>query len=138
MGNLVDLVAQLGGILGIHLPTWVFPVAVVALTLAMLPARMRGERANRALRMLLRSSAAGSVGARDVLEAEALREVRDDPHGLLTIAGWAVERGRYPLARTVLANPKLTTHPERRKLLAKMAAASPLDTERLIQQVLRE
>lgn len=124
--------------LGLHLPSWAFPVALALFAALLLPARVRGERANRARRLLLRASAAGSVVERDKLEKEAITEVRDDPHGLLTIAAWAVERGRYPLAEVVLANPKLANHPERRKLLARMEKAKPLDTETLMQKVLRE
>ncbi len=138
MSALVNLVLQLVDIVGVHLPPWVFPVALAAFAAFLLPARVRGERANRARRLLLRASAAGSVAERDRLEAEAVTEVRGDPHGLLTIASWAVERGRYPLAQAVLQNPKLLNHPERRKLLARMDEAKPLDTQSLMQRVLRE
>ena len=129
---------QVVDIVGVHLPTWVYPVVLAFFAAFLLPARVRGERANRARRILLRASAAGSVAERDRLEAEAVAEVRDDPHGLLTIAAWAVDRGRYPLAEAMLKNPKLATHPERRKLVAQMEKAKPLDTENLLQKVLRE
>jgi len=138
MAQLVSLVLQVVDVLGVRLPTWAFGLALVALAAFLLPARVRGERANRARRILLRASAAGSVAERDRLEAEALAEVRGDEHGLLTIASWAVDRGRYPLAQRVLDEPKLAGHPERRKLLAQMHRGAPLDTESLVQKVLKE
>jgi hypothetical protein len=123
---------------GIVLPTWAFPCAVIGLTVVLLPARLRSERASRARRLLTRAAASNSVTERDRLEAEALQEVGADTHGLLTIAGWAVERGRYALARSVLARPELAQHPERRKLLAAMHTAAPLSADALLARVLRE
>ena len=138
LSALVNMVMDLVRSSGSVLPTWAFPCAVVVLTVAFLPAKFRSERANRARRLLTRAAASNSVVERDRLEAEALTEVGSDTHGLLTIAGWAVERGRYALARSVLARPELAKHPERRKLIAGMHPAAPLSPDTLVARVLRE
>lgn len=138
LSALVGMIVDLAGSSGLVLPTWAVPVVVVGLTVVLLPARVRSERANRARRLLTRAAAASSVAERDRLEAEALAEVGADEHGLLTIAGWAVDRGRYPLARSVLDRPELRRHPERRKLLASMDRQAPLGTDDLVARVLRE
>jgi len=138
LAALVNMVIDLVRSSGIVLPTWAFPCAVIGLTVVLLPARLRSERASRARRLLTRAAASNSVTERDRLEAEALQEVGADTHGLLTIAGWAVERGRYALARSVLARPELAQHPERRKLLAAMHTAAPLSADALLARVLRE
>lgn len=138
LSALVNLVVELVGSTGVSVPAWAVPAAVVGLTILLLPARMRSERANRARRLLTRAAAASSVAERDRLEAEALTEVGPDVHGLLTVAGWAVERGRYPLARQVLERPELAGHPERRKLLAGMEPKAPPSADELLARVLRE
>ena len=138
LAALVNMVMELVRSSGVVLPAWAFPCAVVGFTLVLIPARLRSERASRARRLLTRAAASNSVTERDRLEAEALQEVGADTHGLLTIAGWAVERGRYALARSVLARPELAQHPERRKLLAGMQGTAPLSADALIARVLRE
>ena len=123
---------------GVRLPGWAYPVGITVVVVLLLPFRLRGERANTARRLLLKASAAGSVAERDQLEARAIAEVRGDPHGLLTIASWAVDRGRYPLARQVLDLPALARHPERIRLRAAMAKATPLDADAILAKVLGE
>ncbi len=134
--TVVDMFLQLVDLAGVHLPKWAYPVGIAVLALALLPFRVKGERANTARRILLKASGAGSVAERDRLEAQAIAEVRDEPHGLLTIAAWAVEHGRYPLARHVLDTPSLKGHKERRRLLATMAGAAPLDADAITRAVL--
>ena len=123
---------------GLHLPTWAWPVGIVVMALALLPFRVRGERANTARRILLKASAAGSVPERDRLEDQAIAEVRGDAHGLITIATWAVERGRYPLARRVLDMPQLTGQKDRYRLLAAMTQTIAIDPAALAAKVLKE
>ncbi len=136
MAMLVNMVTRLVEATGVHLPPWGFAAGLVTVAVVLLPFRIRGERANRARRLLTRAAAADTVVERDRLEAEALAEVRGETHGLLTIASWCVERGRYPLARQVLDTPSLRAHPERRKLLAAMVRADPVTTEALLARVL--
>ncbi|MSP55259.1 MAG: hypothetical protein EXR69_06610 [Myxococcales bacterium] len=138
MTALVSLTMRVIEAAGLHLPTWAWPLSIVALALVLLPFRFRGERANTARRILLKSSAAGSVSERDRLEDQAISEVRGEVHGLLTIASWAVERGRYPLARRVLALPQVAGQKERFRLLAAMTQILAIDPEALAAKVLNE
>lgn len=101
-GGISGLVDTLLGIFGVHLPAWGASAGVVLIAVILLPVIYRNQSTARARRLLTAAFATSSAVERDRLEAEAIAVVGRNPDGLAALAEIALERGRRPLARTLV------------------------------------
>lgn len=138
MRGIAQAMQSLFSIFGIKVAPWFLPLAMLLIVFSLYPMLQKNASTDKARRML-RKLPETPMAERPAVEAEALKLVGDDIHGLLVVSQLALELGNKGLALAAAERLKATgKRPDDvRRILAALDDGGPRMVEQAVVRVER-